>query len=344
MQTRVFKIDKKQPQILRIIEAATLLRRGKLVAFPTETVYGLGANALDSSAVKKIFEAKGRPPDNPLIIHIYDRNEIYLLARKVPQITEKIIDRFWPGPLTIVLKKSKIVPKITTGGLDTVAIRMPQNKIARLLIKEAGVPVAAPSANLAGRPSPTLAKHVLEDLKGKIELIVDSGQTKIGIESTVIDLSTKTPTLLRPGGVTLEELHKAIGNLAVHPHLKGKKLKSLSRSPGMKYRHYSPAAKLILIEGAKQDVNKKIMQLIRRYKMKQKRVGIMITDKTAQKADMKKYIGMDSRQIATNLFRWLREFDANKIDVILVQGISHKGLGFGVMNRLGKAAYKTIKV
>ncbi len=345
MQTKILKINPKNPQISKIKQAARLLRQGKIVAFPTETVYGLGANALNHPAVKKIFKAKGRPSDNPLIIHIHDKNDIYLLAKDISEITEKLIGRFWPGPLTIVLKKSQIVPKITTGRLDTVAIRMPKNKIANLLIKEAGIPVAAPSANFAGRPSPTLARHVWDDLKNRIDLIIDGGQTNIGIESTVIDLSGKRPMLLRPGGITLEDLQKTIGKIDVHPFLKGGKLNSVFRSPGMKYRHYSPVAKLILIEGTKQSVNKKISQLINTYKKQQNRVGVMTVDKTfAQKADIVKYVGSSFDKIAANLFKTLREFDSKKIDIILAQGISKKGLGLGIMNRLSKAAYKKIKV
>jgi L-threonylcarbamoyladenylate synthase len=342
MKTKILKINPKNPQNSKIKQAAKFIRQGKLVAFPTETVYGLGANALNHFAVKKIFDAKGRPSDNPLIVHIYDKNDIHFLAKEIPEITKKIIERFWPGPLAIVLKKSEVVPKITTGGLDTVAIRMPKNKIARRLIKEAGVPIAAPSANFAGKPSPTLAAHVWEDLKGRIDLIIDGGQTDIGIESTVIDLSRKKPMLLRPGGVILEDLQKIV-DIDLHPALKGKKTKLVSRSPGMKYRHYSPIAKVILIEGKKQNVNKKIFQLIKTYKKQQKHVGIMTTDKTFPKnANMIKYVGSDPKTIAANLFKTFREFDSKKIDVILVQGIGQKGLGLGIMNRLNKAAYKKI--
>jgi L-threonylcarbamoyladenylate synthase len=345
MRTKILKISPKRPQSSKIILAASLIRQGRLVAFPTETVYGLGANALNPSAVKKIFEAKGRPADNPLIVHIYDEGDLKLLATDIPEITKKITGRFWPGPITIVLKKSRLVPKITTAGLDTVAVRMPRNKIAQLLIKEAGVPIAAPSANFAGRPSPTLAKHVLEDLGGRIDMILDGGQTNIGIESTVIDLSGKRPMLLRPGGITLEELQKVIGSIVLHPLLRGRKSKAISRSPGMKYRHYSPAAKLVLIEGSKHNVNKKISELIKTYKKQQKRVGVMTTDKVfSQKADMVKYVGSNFGEIAANLFKALREFDSKKIDIILAQGISKKGLGLGIMNRLGKAAYKKIVI
>ncbi|MGI0004291.1 MAG: L-threonylcarbamoyladenylate synthase [Candidatus Nitrosotenuis sp.] len=345
MQTKILRINPKNPEISKIRQAAKIIRRGKLVAFPTETVYGLGANALNPKAVKKIFEAKGRPADNPLIVHISDRNDILFLAKDITPIVGKIIQEFWPGPLTIVLKKSKIVPKITTGGLDTVAVRMPKNKIAQLLIKEVNVPVAAPSANFAGRPSPTTAGHVLEDLGGRIGLIVDGGKTKIGIESTVVDLSGKIPVLLRPGGVTLEQLRKVIGRVNVHPIISGKRTSAIHRSPGMKYRHYSPNAKIILIEGTKNKVNVKILELLNSFKKQQKRVGIMTMEKDFRhNADMKRYVGSNHGKIAANLFKTFREFDSKKIDIVLAQGISKKGLGLGIMNRLSKAAFKKIKV
>ena len=328
----------------KIRQAAEILRQGGLVAFPTETVYGLGANALNPTNVKKIFDAKGRPADNPLIIHIHDKDDIQNLASEIPDITHKLIKRFWPGPLTIVLKKSRLVPRIATGGLDSVAIRMPKNKIAHLLIKETGVPIAAPSANVAGKPSPTLSRHVLEDLAGRINLIIDGGQTKIGIESTVIDLTRKTPVLLRPGGITLEQLQQVVGRIDIHPILKGKKSKAIHRSPGMKYRHYSPNAKIILIEGNKTKVSAKISKLIKTLKKQQKRVGVMTVEKDfAQKSDLTKYVGTDHSKIAANLFKTFREFDSKKIDIVLAQGISKKGLGLGIMNRLDKAAYKKIK-
>lgn len=345
MRTRIVKVDPKKPHLPKIREAAKLIRRGKLVAFPTETVYGLGANALNSAAVKKIFEAKGRPADNPLIIHIYDKDDVLFLAKDVPKIAQKLGDMFWPGPLTIVLKKSEIVPKVVTGGLDTVAIRMPENRIAQLLIKEAGVPIAAPSANLAGSPSPTTAKHVFEDLAGKVDLIMDGGKTKIGIESTVIDVTGKTPLLLRPGGVTLEQLQRAIRKVRIHPVVKGKITKKVHRSPGMKYRHYSPKAKIILIEGPISKVNAEISKLLGSFKKQQKRVGILATRKNdLQKSDLTKYIGTSHVEIAANLFEAFREFDAKRIDVVLAQGISKAGLGLGIMNRLSKAAYKKIQL
>lgn len=345
MQTKILKVDQTKPQISRIVQAALLIQKGEVVAFPTETVYGLGADALNPSAVKKIFEAKGRPADNPLIVHIHDKKDLKRLAINIPKITEKIIEKFWPGPLTVVLKKSRIVPKITTGGLDTIAIRMPKNKIAALLIKKSGTPLAAPSANFFGKPSPTLAKHVSEDLSGKIGMILDGGKTRIGIESTVIDLTGKTPLLLRPGGVTLEQIEELVGAIKIHPVIRGRKSKMMHRSPGMKYKHYSPNAKIILIEGSAKNVDKKILQLISKFKKQQKRIGVMSVQRGhIYKADMTRFVGNNPDKIAANLFKVFREFDNKKIDIILAHGIDKKGLGLGVMNRLDKAAHMKIKV
>ena len=343
MQTKILKVNPKNPKSSQIRQAAKIIRSGKLVAFPTETVYGIGANALDPSAVKRIFVAKGRPSDNPLIVHISDIADLGILVDHIPESSFDVIDKFWPGPLTIVFKKSKIVPKIVTGGLDTVAIRMPKNKIANMLIVEAGTPIAAPSANIAGRPSPTTAKHVIDDLSGRISMILDGGHTKIGIESTVIDLSRNTPMLLRPGGITLEQLQKVLGKVAIHPIIYGKKTKSAHRSPGMKYRHYSPRAKIILIQGTKSKVNKKISQLVQYYKNQGLHVGILSMEKNSTKSDMIRFIGNNPNRIASNLFKSFREFDDRKIDIVLAQEISQKGIGLGIMNRLGKAAYKKIK-
>lgn len=341
MQTKILRVNPRNPSISQIRQAAKTIRSGDVVAFPTETVYGLGANALDSKSVRKIFAAKGRPSDNPLIVHISDITEIGILADNIPNMAYDLMERFWPGPLTLVLKKSKIVPKIVTGGLDTVAIRMPKNEIAQAIIREAGVPVAAPSANVASRPSPTMAKHVREDLAGKISMIIDGGPTKIGIESTVVDLSKKTPMLLRPGSVTIEQLREIVGAVKIHPIIFGKKTKTIHRSPGMKYRHYSPSAKIILVEGTK--ANQKISQLLHQYKSQGMQVGILSMEKSHTKSDLTRFIGSNPSTIAANLFKSFREFDEKKIDIILAQGISQKGLGLGIMNRLGKAAYKKIK-
>ncbi|MEK6958364.1 MAG: L-threonylcarbamoyladenylate synthase, partial [archaeon] len=254
MNTKILKIDSRKPEAKKILEAARIIRKGGLVAFPTETVYGLGANAFNTEAVRKIFRAKGRPFDDPLIVHVCSEKQVYELAEEVAFEAKVLMDKFWPGPLTIVMRKSKKVPAITTANLGTVAIRMPKNRIACALIRKAGVPIAAPSANTFSRPSPTTAGHVLADLKGKIPLILDGGTTRIGIESTVIDLSGKKPVLLRPGAVTLEQLQKTIGKVQVHGAVKstpGKnKKKIFALAPGMKYRHYAPKAKVILVFGS----------------------------------------------------------------------------------------------
>jgi L-threonylcarbamoyladenylate synthase len=340
VKTQVLKIDRKRPQPSHIREAVNVIKSGGLVAFPTETVYGLGANALDAKAVKRIFVAKGRPSDNPLIVHIADKDDVKMLAGQVPDTAWKLIDRFWPGPLTIVLKKSKIVPKITTGGLDSVAIRMPKSKIACRIIRESKTPIAAPSANYFGRPSPTKAEHVIEDMRGRIDMIIDGGQTRIGIESTVIDLTAKTPTLLRPGGVTLEQLKKTLGKVRVHPQIRGQKSKGRVRSPGMKYKHYSPRAQVILITGKSDNVRKRINAMIAELKNAGKRVGIIVADKAPYDVDAAKFVGARHENLAATLFKTFREFDSMKIDVILVQGVPKKGLGLGIMNRLEKAARK----
>jgi len=344
MRTETLKTNPKKPEPAKIRKAARLIRSGGLVAFPTETVYGLGADALNADAVKKIFVAKGRPSDNPLIIHICNKEDLGTLASNITPMAKKVIDRFWPGPLTIVLKKSRSVPKITTGGLDTVAVRMPKNKIAQELIRDAGVPIAAPSANYSGRPSPTAAEHVLEDMRGRIGLIIDGGRTKVGIESTVIDLTSDIPLLLRPGGVTVEELKKVIGRIRIHPVIRGKRSESVHRSPGMKYRHYSPDAQVILIEGTKAKMRKKTAYLVRDLRKRQKRVGVIAIVKAEYGADMERFVGADKERFAAVLFRTLREFDSKKADVILVQAIPKKGLGLGIMNRLEKAAAKKVRI
>ncbi|MBU1246041.1 MAG: L-threonylcarbamoyladenylate synthase [Nanoarchaeota archaeon] len=344
MKTKIIKINPEKLEISKVKIAAETLRKGGLVAFPTETVYGLGADALNSEAIKKIFEAKGRPIDNPLIVHIADKKEVYRLAREVPREAEKLINKFWPGPLTIILKKSNIVSDIITAGLDSVAIRMPNNKIALTLIKKSKVPIVAPSANLSGKPSPTMAEHVIQDLYGKIEIIIDGGETDIGVESTVLDLTTNPPTLLRPGGVDLEKLKKVLGKIKIYPMVKGKQIKKIAvKSPGMKYRHYAPNAKVILVEGKYERVKNKIQELTDKYKKKGKKIAIMTTNKNYNyKTGVIKFIGKDCDVIAKNLFKTFREFDKEKVDLIIAEGVSDNGLGLAVMNRLRKASYKII--
>ncbi|ANF21921.1 L-threonylcarbamoyladenylate synthase [Thermococcus piezophilus] len=314
--------------------AARFILEGKLVAFPTETVYGLGADALNEKAVKRIFKAKGRPADNPLIVHIADFKDLNKLAREIPEEAKLLAERFWPGPLTIVLPKKDEVPKVTTGGLDTVAVRMPSHPIALALIR-ASTPIAAPSANVSGRPSPTLAEHVIDDFYGKIECVIDGGETKIGVESTVIDLSDEKPTLLRPGGLPLEEIEMVIGEVEIHPAVRGK-LVDVARSPGMKYKHYSPEAQIIVVEGPMERVREKIKELVKEYQGQGLRVGVMATE--PYECDEFFHFGDTEEEFARNLFKALRELDKRGVDIIIAEGIEERGLGFAVMNRLRKAA------
>ncbi|ASI99597.1 L-threonylcarbamoyladenylate synthase [Thermococcus celer] len=320
--------------------AARFILRGELVAFPTETVYGLGADALNEKAVRKIFEAKKRPADNPLIIHIARLDDLERIAREVPPEARLLAERFWPGPLTLVLPKGEDVPDVTTGGLDTVAVRMPAHPIALSLIR-ASTPIAAPSANVSGKPSPTLAEHVVDDFYGRIACIIDGGETEIGVESTVLDLSSERPTLLRPGGLPLEEIEKVVGGVEVHPAVEGKPV-DVARSPGMKYRHYSPSAQVVVVEGAREKVRRKIGELVEEYRSKGLRVGVMATE--THDADEFFHLGKTEREVARNLFKALRELDKRGVDVIIAEGVEERGLGLAVMNRLKKAAgYRIVR-
>lgn len=325
----------------KIKVAARFIIEGKLVAFPTETVYGLGADALNASAVRRIFEAKGRPADNPLIVHIAEFSDLKRLAREIPREAKLLAERFWPGPLTMVLPKAREVPDVTTGGLDTVAVRMPAHPIALALIR-ASTPIAAPSANISGKPSPTLAEHVVDDFYGRIEAIIDGGETKVGVESTVIDLTSKRPILLRPGGLPLEEIEKVIGEVEIHPAVMGKMV-DVARSPGMKYKHYSPEAQVIVVEGERERVRRKIAQLVAEYRSRGYRVGVMGTEE--YEADEFFHLGRSEEEFARNLFKALRELDKRGVDVIIAEGVEERGLGLAVMNRLRKASgYRVIRV
>ncbi|MCS7120705.1 MAG: L-threonylcarbamoyladenylate synthase [Nitrososphaerota archaeon] len=343
-KTIVLKVDSEKPELDAIRIAADVIRKGGLVAFPTETVYGLGADALNPRAVEDIYRAKKRPLDNPIIVHIADVPDVYKVSKEVPEAAEKLIDIFWPGPLTLILKASEIVPRITTGGLTTVAIRMPDSKIALALIRESRVPIAAPSANLAGRPSPTLAEHVLKDLDGRIDLVLDGGPTRVGVESTVLDLISDPPQILRPGGVPYEEIKRVIENVRLHPAALAKENVpvDVARSPGMKHRHYAPNAKLIVVEGDLNASLRKVQELVNHYKSLGLKVGVLCTEERTQclTADTVKSFGRreDLAEIARNLFRVLREFDKDGVDVIIAEGVSEEGLGLAVMNRLRKAS------
>jgi len=346
MITKIIKLNEKKFRIDEIKIAVETIVKGGLVAFPTETVYGLGANVFNAKAIEKIYEVKGRPKDNPFIAHIADKKDVYRLASEIPEKAEGLMKKFWPGPLTLIFKKSKIVPDVTTAGLSTVAIRMPDNKIALALIRESKVPIAAPSANLAGKPSPTSAEHVIHDLYGKIEVIIDAGKTKIGVESTVLDITTDPPTLLRPGGVTLEELGSFLGKVKLHPIVKSEKKigKVIAKSPGMKYKHYAPEAELTVIKGKTIAVREKIQELANEYKTLGKRVGVMTTSKYDYDADVVKFVGRDLKTIAKNLFKTFREFDKEKVDVIIAESVKTSGMGLAIMNRLKKASgYNIVK-
>jgi L-threonylcarbamoyladenylate synthase len=341
-QTVVFKVDSQQPDIEKVRVAANMIREGGLVAFPTETVYGLGADALNAKAVLALFTAKERPLDNPPIVHVENIKDVYTLAEQVPPKANKLMKEFWPGPLTLVFKRSKTVPDVTVAGLDTIALRMPQHAVALALIKESKRPIAAPSANLAGKPSPTSAEHVFADLNGRINAILDGGPTRIGVESTVLDLSAEPAMVLRPGGTSLEALKNVLGNVKLHPAVEN------ARSPGMKHRHYAPKASVILVEGAVSPVMATVKSLIGSYWLEDKRVGVLATAETAwaYEADVVKSLG--SRRnvdgMAVNLFRLLREFDEENVDVIIAESVPTEGLGLAVMNRLRKASgYHIVK-
>ncbi len=350
MKTLLLKVNSEKPDLPKIQSAAEIIQKGGLVAFPTETVYGVGADALNPVAVLALFAAKKRPLDNPPIVHVADPEEVYRLVEEVPAKAQILMEKFWPGPLTLIFKRSSLVPKETVAGLETVAIRMPKHKVALELIKLSRCPIAAPSANLAGKPSPTTAQHVYEDLNGRIDAIIDGGATNIGVESTVVDLSVDPPMLLRPGGTPFEALKNVLCDMKLHVFVEAEQELTLQdiRSPGMKHKHYAPKAEVILIEGNVPGVTAKIKELSESFKHKGQKVGILATDETqtAYKADVIKSLGSRSNlaSVAQNLFRLLREVDAENVDVIIAEGVSSDGLGLAVMNRLRKASgYHIIK-
>jgi L-threonylcarbamoyladenylate synthase len=349
-QTLLLKVNSQKPDIEKVRVAADIIRKGGLVAFPTETVYGLGADAMNPKAVLALFEAKKRPLDNPPIIHVENANDVYRLTKQVPPKAKRLMKEFWPGPLTLVFKRSETVPDVTVAGLDTIAIRMPQHAVALALIRESNRPIAAPSANLAGKPSPTSAKHVFDDLNGRIDAILDGGPTHIGVESTVLDLSVDPPLVLRPGGTSLEALRKNLGDVKLHPFVVAEKELSIenARSPGMRHKHYAPNAEVIVVEGAIPAVLAKVKELAESYRLKGAKVGVLATDETAAAygAVVVKSLGsrFNLEVVAQNLFSLLREFDAEGIDVIIAEGVPTEGLGLAVMNRLRKASgYNIVK-
>ncbi|WP_368489536.1 L-threonylcarbamoyladenylate synthase [Clostridium sp. BJN0013] len=350
MNTKVKILDENDLDLEIIREAGKIIRDGGLVTFPTETVYGLGANALDPEAVKKIFKAKGRPQDNPLIVHIADIEDMKPLVVDISPMALKFIKNFWPGPMTIILSKSSVIPDITSASLDSVGIRMPSNIIARELIKAAKVPIAAPSANISGKPSPTDVDRCIEDLNGKVDIILGGNICDVGLESTVIDCTVSPSCILRPGGITFEMLKEIEKEIYIDPAIM-KKTEGSNRpkSPGMKYRHYAPNAPVKIVKG---DLNKtiaKINEMVENYIDENKIVGIIATDETRRFYKNALIISVGSRHnmssVSKNLFETLRSFDDNKVDIIISEAFEEKGIGLAIMNRLNKSAgFDIIKV
>ncbi len=328
--------------------ASDILRNGGLVAFPTETVYGLGGNALDPRASEKIYAAKGRPSDNPLIVHIADRADVAELASEIPPIAEKLMDRFWPGPMTIIFNKKDIVPKETTGGLDTVAIRMPSHPDAARLIRESGVYIAAPSANASGRPSPSTAQHVEEDLSGRIDMILDGGPVDIGIESSIIDVTGDVPVILRPGFITRKDFSELIGEVYIDPAIIKPDPTLRPKAPGMKYTHYAPKGSLTIIEdkASPAEVTENVISTINRLAAEAaaegKKAAVLTTRDQADKYSSENIIllgeGASGEEVAKHLYSALRECDDIGAELIYSESFNRDELGGAIMNRLLKAA------
>jgi L-threonylcarbamoyladenylate synthase len=330
-------------------EAGSIIKQGGLVAFPTETVYGLGGDALNPASSKKIYEAKGRPSDNPLIVHIADMDALDKIVREIPETAKKLAEAFWPGPLTMIFHKSDLVPCETTGGLDTVAVRMPVHRVAREFIRAAGGYIAAPSANRSGRPSPTIAKYVAEDLDGRIEMLIDGGDVAIGLESTIVDLTSDEPMILRPGYITKEMLEAVLSKVEEDRTLMRDDSGVAPKAPGMKYRHYAPKGELTIVVGAQDDVVRYINGQLNEAREEGKITGVIATDETVARycADAEKSVGsrQDETAIAKELYRILREFDDEQAEVIYSEAFDTSGIGQAIMNRLLKAAgHKVVKV
>lgn len=345
MNTRVLQVDAETPDPAAIAEAAAVLRAGRLVAFPTETVYGLGASALDPQAVERIFAAKGRPASDPLIVHIADPAQLHAVARDVPPTALALAALFWPGPLTLVLRRAPAVPAAVAAGRDTVAVRIPRHPVALALLQAAGLPVAAPSANLFARPSPTTAAHVLHDLGGRVDLVLDGGPTPIGLESTVLDLTGPAPVVLRPGGVTIEELRMALPEVAVAPrYLAADDGGEAPPSPGQLLRHYAPRARLTLVRGPGRLALARMRSLARELLDAGRSVGVLAADeeREAFAGLAVRVVGLGPRErpdrIGARLFAALRELDAEGVDAILARAPDQVGLGLAIWDRLYRAA------
>lgn len=342
MKTRIIQVDEKNIDKEVIREAGGIIRSGGLVAFPTETVYGLGGDALNPASSRKIYEAKGRPSDNPLIVHIARWEALAAIVKRVPEEAVKLARDYWPGPLTMILEKSDLVPKETTGGLDTVAVRMPSHKTALDFIEAAGGYVAAPSANRSGRPSPTVARYVIQDLNGRIEMILDGGDVELGLESTIVDLTAQMPTILRPGYVTRQMLEQTLDEVEEDVTILRADSGQAPKAPGMKYRHYAPKGELTIITGPERKVVDYINIQLDQWRAGNKKTGVIATDATmaAYRADVCKNAGsrLDESAMARQLYRILREFDDEGVEIIYSESFEGSGVGQAVMNRLLKAA------
>lgn len=345
MDTKIITIDNIEKESYKLREAANILKNNGIVAFPTETVYGLGGNAFSEEAIRKIFLAKGRPSDNPLIVHISDVKKLKKLVKNVPPVAEVLIQKFWPGPLTLIFEKLDSIPYSVTGGLDTVAIRMPSHEIARELISLSGLPIAAPSANLSGKPSPTNGDHVIKDLNGRVDAIVCGGDSDVGLESTVLDISGEIPVILRPGGITMEEISAVIGQVEIDPHIISD-ANVIPKAPGMKYTHYSPNAELVIFTGEEKEVVNRINLISERLMKSNKKVGIMTCNENLDLYNGNEVLSLGSKldycEIARNLFFTLRKFDDLYVDVILSEAFELSGIGSAIMNRLKKASGNNI--
>lgn len=332
-QTAMVRVNPSNPESEAIARAARIIKAGGLVAFPTETVYGLGADALNPRAVKGIFVAKGRPLDNPMIVHVAELKQMEILAVDVEAEAVALAERFWPGPLTLIFSKSTRVPDAVTAGRETVAVRMPRNNVAQALIRASGVPIAAPSANLSARPSGTTGAHVFQDLEGTIDLVLDAGPVEIGVESTVLDISTRPPTILRPGAVTAEELERVVGKV-----VPGKTGELLGRSPGTRHRHYSPRARVTLVAQASEQM---VARLLEQSAEEGEKIGLITCHPDVYQGHQRvivKLMSQDLEEYARRMFAVLRELDEEGVDEIVVEEVEERGIGVAIMDRLRRAA------
>lgn len=349
MITKWEKVSGSSPDQRLMREAGDIIKNGGLVAFPTETVYGLGGDALNPESSRRIYAAKGRPSDNPLIVHIADFKDLQTIVSYVPDSARVLARHFWPGPLTMIFKKSEAIPFETTGGLDTVAVRFPSDPVAQAFIREAGGYVAAPSANTSGRPSPTSGKRVFEDMQGRIEMLLDSGDCQIGLESTIVDLTEDIPVILRPGYITEEMLETVLQRVDVDQTILSAASGIAPKAPGMKYRHYAPKGELAIVSGQSAKVISYVNEQLAKAQEAGRRAGVIATDETidAYLNCVKKSVGSrgDEPSIARRLYEILREFDEEDVEVMYSEAFDNTGMGQAIMNRLLKAAgHKVIEV